>query len=222
MAAHCNMCALDDARRVTSWTATLDSWLPRLSTVIFRKGSMTTWLVGNECGGWAIFTGGGTHFSDGETPAGWCAIARSRLAPSLLVKCMWHLMEQASTPSTQSSFSGIGRIVSFLQFVRACSARLASCFFCDSVPLDPCSLGQISFLDSQANNTRCKLQFCVVLGPISEPAWWLPRMATHTKCSSTRSSSASGTNDEEHNMWNHFSWSMLPPSRWSVHRNHSY
>ena len=44
-------------------------YLPKVRTA--------THIVGDEVGGWAILTDGGTHASDGETTAGWSAIARS-------------------------------------------------------------------------------------------------------------------------------------------------
>ena len=97
---------------------------------------MTTWLVGNECEGWAIFTGGGTHFSDGETPAGWCAIARSLLDVCSVVfgpviTGEVHVAYDGASQHTNNSVELLRyrRIVSFLQFVRACSGRLACVLF---------------------------------------------------------------------------------------------
>ena len=44
---------------------------------MLNKIRTTTRQIGDECRRWAMFTDGGTHTSDGETTAGWGAVARS-------------------------------------------------------------------------------------------------------------------------------------------------
>ena len=67
----------------------------------------TTRERGNGFQGWAIYTDGGTRLADGETLAGWSAVARSLhgrrvscLAQLLRPKLIWHSQVPDSTPTT--------------------------------------------------------------------------------------------------------------------------